>query len=240
MNREEFSSTFSTLVNSYAHNGMFGEDSSRADLRFDEYEKSVFLTEAQEDYVLSLYTGRNSSGNSFEQTEEVRRYLAGLLEEKYLEQAQRKDGAPIGVSPTSRFFTLPDNLWFIVYESAVTCGGACGEDYPIEAVPITLDEYHRVRKNPFRGANERRALRLDVSEDTIEVVSNLEVVAYYIRYLRKLRPIVLTHIEDTNIRGINEPTECELPDILHQKILQLAVQNALRSRALIGNNNESR
>lgn len=230
MNIEEFSSTFSTLVNSYAHNGMFGEDSSKADLRFDEYEKSVFLTEAQEDVALSLYTGRNSSGNSFEQTEEVRRYLAGLLEEKYLEQVQKEDGAPIGVSPTSKFFALPDNLWFIVYESAVTCGGACGEDYPIEAVPITLDEYHRVRKNPFRGANERRALRLDVSEDTIEVVSKLDVVAYYIRYLRKLRPIVFIHLDDTNIRGVSEPTECELPDILHQKILERAVQLAVQSR----------
>ena len=230
MNIKEFSSTFSTLINSYAHNGIHGEDSSKADLRFDEYEKSVFLTDGQEDVALSLYTGRNPYGLSFEQTEEVRRYLSGLLSEKYLEEVPREGGLPIGIGSSSKFFSLPDDLWFMVYESAFTSGSDCGEGYQIEAVPITSDEYHRVRKNPFRGANGRRALRLDISEDIIEVVSKYDVTSYYVRYLRKLKPIILTHLDDTNIRGLNVPTECELPDILHQKILERAVQLAVQSR----------
>jgi hypothetical protein len=37
-------------------------------LNFDEYEKSVFLTKAQEELVIHYYTGK-ATGDSFEDTE---------------------------------------------------------------------------------------------------------------------------------------------------------------------------
>ncbi len=77
MRLEDFSNGFDTLLNSNSKRDGFG--TSDADIRLDEYEKSLFLTEAQETYVISLYNGRNSSGESFEQTEELRRYLAPLI-----------------------------------------------------------------------------------------------------------------------------------------------------------------
>ena len=48
-------------------------------LEFDEYEKSVFLTKAQEELVISIYDGKNLSGESFENTEEARRSLSSLV-----------------------------------------------------------------------------------------------------------------------------------------------------------------
>ena len=51
MTTEEFSNEFDTLLNSY------GENPSTIEL--DEYEKSVFLTKAQEEIVIDLYSGKN-------------------------------------------------------------------------------------------------------------------------------------------------------------------------------------
>jgi hypothetical protein len=44
MTTREFSDSFDTLLNSYANKAAFGEDTSKADIRLDEYEKSVLLT----------------------------------------------------------------------------------------------------------------------------------------------------------------------------------------------------
>ena len=231
MNTREFSSSFDTLVGSFTHQAAFGEDISNADYRFDEYEKSVFLTQAQEELVLSLYNGRNSSLQGFEETEELRRYLSDLIAEAELSPLTSTSGRPIGIDSRSKFFTLPEDLWFITYESVMLDGGGKCEDQTSQSVyPVTQDEYHKIRKNPFRGANARRALRLDLSDGNVEIVSNYDVSKYYVRYLRRLNPIILTSLDDQSINGISVATECELPVYLHQKILERAVELGVRSR----------
>jgi len=78
MTIQDFSDGFDTLVNSYNRRQNFGEQDS---LSFDEYEKSQFLTKAQEELVIAWYSGRNSYGEGFESTEEARRYLSTLVRE---------------------------------------------------------------------------------------------------------------------------------------------------------------
>ena len=75
MTNEEFSNEFDTLVNS---NSIINSNGIESPLEFDEYEKSLFLTKAQETIVTSLYNG-NLVGDSFEKTEELRRYLSDLV-----------------------------------------------------------------------------------------------------------------------------------------------------------------
>jgi len=117
MTLEEFSNSFDTQLNSFAHTAQFGDISSKADIVLDEYEKSVFLTKAQEEVALGLYNGRNSLGESFEETEELRRYLSNLIEEAELTPIVSSNGKPLGISSKSKFFTLPDDppVWFITY-----------------------------------------------------------------------------------------------------------------------------
>jgi len=232
MNNKDFSNGFDNLLNSYAHSGRFGEDVSTIDLRVDEYEKSQFLAYAQEDIVLSLYTGRNSSTLGFEETEELRRYLSNLVEDAELSPTTTSNGKPLGVDSNSKFFTLPDNLWFITYESVLISNGKCGNDTTMEVVPVRQDEYHRLKNNPFRGANDRRSLRLDLSDGMVEIVSKYNVTSYYVRYLKKIKPIVLTDLREDGltINGVSEATECELHESLHHRILERAVEMAIRSR----------
>ena len=237
MTNQEFSNGFQTLVNSYQRFRDFDDKEPRDTIEFDEYEKSLYLTKAQEELVVSLYNGKNPFRESFEQTEEMRRYLSSLVEEKQLDPIQTSNGMPLGIDSKSKFFTLPDNLWFITYESVRISNGKCESHTSQDVYPVRQDEYHKIKKNPFRGANNRRALRLDLSENNVEIVSKYEVTQYYIRYIRKVKPIVLEDMPDElTVNGINRETECELHESLHQRILELAVSIALQSKGYTINN----
>ena len=53
MTCEEFSNAFDTLLNSYASKASFGDAASASSIQLDEYEKSVLLTQAQDEVVKS-------------------------------------------------------------------------------------------------------------------------------------------------------------------------------------------
>jgi hypothetical protein len=242
MTRENFSNGFDTLLNSFGNTIQYGEPNAKIDIALDEYEKSLFLTQAQEEEVLSLYNGKNIDKESFESTEELRRYLAPLIEEAELSPITTSNGKFLGLESNSKFFTLPENLWFITFERVLITDGKCEGSTSLDVYPVRQDEYHKIRKNPFRGANDRRALRLDLSEGNVEIISKYGITSYYVRYLRKLKPIILSDLgNEISINGVSKATDCELPDILHQRILERAVMMALRSRGIRNeNNNENR
>ena len=231
MTLQDFSNNFDALLNSYATVAGFGSADNPGSIELDEFEKSQFLTKAQEEIVVSLYNGKNPYGEGFEQTEELRRYLANLVEEAELNPIATSNGKPLGVSSRSKFFTLPEDLWFITYESVKLEDAKCENMSTQDVYPVRQDEYHKIKRNPFRGANERRALRLDLSEGNIEIVSKYEVIKYYLRYLRKIKPILLVPLADgLDLEGYTTPQECEVHESLHQRILELAVRMALQSR----------
>lgn len=233
MQLNDFSNQLDVLLNSYAVGGTFEKANYPGTIKLDEYEKSLLLTKAQDDIVIELYSGRNSIGASFEETEEMRRYLSVLVMEANLEPITTSSNKPLGIDSSSKFFTLPPDLWFITYESVQVSDGKCENSAPMSVYPVTQDEYHKIKKNPFRGANSRRALRLDLSDGVVEIVSKFTVTNYYIRYLRKLKPIILINLgAEQTIKGDSGASECELPEILHQRILDRAVQLALQSRGI--------
>lgn len=231
MTIDEFSNSFDTLLNSYAFISNFGEETSKQTITLDEYEKSLLLTKAQEEIVLSLYNGKNPYGEAFEGTEELRKYLSNLITEKSLKPITNTSGTPLGLESKSKFFTLPEDLWFITLESVVIDNSKCGAETIMKVYPVKQDEYQAIRDNPFRGANDRRALRLDLSEGNVEIICKYMIAIYYIRYIKKVPPIILEDLpNDLTIEGKSEASDCILHEALHQKILDRAVQLALQSR----------
>lgn len=231
MTREEFSNGFDTMLNSYSASAKFGEESTRQSIALDEYEKSLCLTKAQEEIVTSLYNGKNPYGDSFESTEETRRYLSNLVAEKYLKPITNTGGTPLGITSTSTFFTLPEDLWFITLESVITSNSKCRNEVYIKVYPTKQDEYLNIKDNPFRGANDRRALRLDLSEGNVEIICKYMIDAYYVRYIKKVPPIILEDLpNELTIEGKNKASDCILHEALHQKILERAVQIALQNK----------
>ena len=67
MTTKEFSDAFDTLIAAYNHKSEFGDQTSLADVTLDEYEKSVFLTQAQDQIVKNYFSNRtNSVGEGFD------------------------------------------------------------------------------------------------------------------------------------------------------------------------------
>lgn len=227
----EFSNEFDTLLNSYSTVPPYG-DENKLDITLDEYEKSVFLTKAQEEVVVELYTGKNQFGESFERTEEIRRYLSDLVKTVVLSD---KLTGHVGLSKTSMFFQLPEDVWFITYESATLkderLGCLDGEEATI--VPVTQDEYYRIAKNPFRGPSKGRAVRLDIGDGVIEIISDYNIDKYLVRYLSRPKPIVLVDLNELSVNGIKARTECELNPVIHRAILERAVRLAIISKTQV-------
>lgn len=226
MTTEEFSNEFDSLINSYSGLEQFGI--SQNPLNFDEYEKSVFLTKAQEEIAEGLYTGK-ILGDSFEDTEQLRRYLSDLVKTDTPKEDERING--LG-GDQSHFFKLPKDLWFITYESIKVSGKSeCINGKELEVIPVTQDEFHRIKGNPFRKANSRRALRLDVDNQTVEIISEFDITEYLVRYLSKPEPIILLDLPDElTINNENKKTECKLNPGIHRMILEVAVNMAIKSR----------
>lgn len=229
MTNEEFSNEFDNLVNKNVAKP-FGVDSTP--LEFDEYEKSMFLTKAQESVVISLYRG-TLTGDSFEKTEELRRYLNELIKTYTTTNKVENEG----LTDNSYFFDIPDDVWFITYESAVSQDErlGCAKGTVMEVVPTAQDSLHKTSRNPFRGPNKRRVLRLDVEGKVVELISKFDIDKYQIRYLAKPEPIILIDLpEDLSINGLTKKTECILNPAIHRVILETAVNLALKSRASAG------
>lgn len=229
MTNEEFSNEFDNLVNKNIAKP-FGVDSTP--LEFDEYEKSMFLTKAQESVVISLYRG-TLTGDSFEKTEELRRYLNELIKTYTTTNKVENEG----LTDNSYFFDIPDDVWFITYESAVSQDErlGCAKGTVMEVVPTAQDDLYKTSRNPFRGPNKRRVLRLDVEGKVVELISKFDIDKYQIRYLAKPEPIILIDLpEDLSINGLTKKTECILNPAIHRVILETAVDLALKSRAGAG------
>ena len=230
MTVEEFSNGFDSLVASYRRFKDFDKQELLDSIEFDEYEKSLFLTKAQDDLVISLYTGKNPFRDSFEKTEELRRYLSELVVETELSPTENSTGI-LGMGSRSKFFTLPEDLWFITYEQVDVSDAKCEGSSKLDVVPVTQDEYHRIKRNPFRGANTRRALRLDLADGVVEIISKLTVVSYYVRYIKEPKPIILTELPNgLTIKELSAVTPCELHTALHQRILEEGVRLALQTK----------
>jgi len=233
MNTQEFSNSFDTLVNSYARFKDFDKRELLDSIEFDEYEKSLWLTRAQESLVIALYNGRNVLGESFESTEELRRYLDPLVKTKVYLTSEQIAGT--GVSAMSKFYQIPEDLAFIVMEQVALNDASlgCYNGTTVLVRPVTHDEYERVKNNPFVGPSKRRALRLDAGDGVLEIVSKYTIGNYTIRYVSKPTPIVLEDMPDgVSVDGVSQTTECILNPLLHNTILENAVRMALSSKAV--------
>ena len=230
MTNKEFSDGFSTLLNSF---------DITPNITLDEYEKSTFLTNAQEQLIIDIYSGRNVIyGKSFEQTEELRRYLSNLVETY---ETSTKVTGKLGLSKDSVFFEIPQDTWFITYEVALLKDSRLGCLDGIEAsvVPLPQDDLYRAKDNPFRGPSKDRVLRLDIKSDLAELISKYNVDKYLMRYISQPTPIILVDLPDgLSINGISTESECELNPVVHRAILERAVQLAIISKTQLTGNKE--
>lgn len=205
MTLEELSNEFDVIVNSY--------DNSQS-LVFNEYEKSIYLTKAQEYIIKDLY-------RNYEGTEELNSYLKTLI----------KDKTYTIEDSTNIELDYPDNFLYILKEYA-NINTTCKSNSRVDVLPITQDEYNEVVENPFRGSKSK-VLRLE--ENKIKLITDLPIISYTMTYLSNPSPIILIDLPNglTINNESKKSTIIETSESIHREILDKAVQLAIQSKTLL-------
>ena len=241
MDIDAFSDKFDVLLNSYNNPSLFGDGDSIYDITVDEYEKSVHLTHAVKQFVVDYYSGTNPLNLSFEEKERMREALDVLVRTvKYdsagLSSSEEEDYDPIEV-PDNTFlstFPKPSNLLFIIFEEVKFSDYLCGVNQrKAVVIPATHDDLWYRLQNPFRGPSNGRVLRVNAS-NCIELISNHPIGSYVLRYLKQPEPIILTDLPNgLTIDGKNKKSvKCELREITHDAILEIAVRLAIQAKSI--------
>ena len=196
MNVQEFSNSFDTLLQPYIAKESFSEQNN---LAFDEYEKSIFLTKAQEQIVLELY-------QELEQSEEVRKYLSNLIKTDNYVPIGEQDETLINNNFKSYKVEINNDILFMIYEQCtLNDENNCINNKIVSVVPTIHDDLAKVLNNPFKSPNSRKVIRLDF-DNKIELISKYSISNYKVRYLKKPNPIILITLED-NLSINNGDTE---------------------------------
>lgn len=225
MDVQELSNLFDTLLQPYITKDVSGEQNT---LAFDEYEKSIFLTKAQEQIVLELY-------QKLEQSEENRKYLSNLIKTGNYVPVGEQDETLINNTFKSYKVEIKDSVLFMIYEQCTLSDeNNCINNKIVSVVPTIYDDLDKVLKNPFKSPNNRKVIRLDF-DNKIELISKYNISNYKIRYLKKPNPIILVKLEDLNIDKKQEVSNGETNPILHERIVQRAVQLAVQSKVKSNN-----
>ena len=221
MTSQEMSLEFDILYNNIASNMAPGIDA---------YEKSVFLTKAQEQIVLELY-------QELEQSEEVRKYLSNLIKTDNYTPVGEQDETLINNNFKSYKVDISNNILFMIYEQCTLSDeNNCINNKIVSVVPTIHDDLDKVLKNPFKSPNSRKVIRLDF-DNKIELISKYNISNYKVRYLKKPNPIILITLDD-NLSINNGDTKVsngETNPILHERIVQRAVQLAVQSKVKSNN-----
>ena len=230
------------------------EFSNEFDIRYDNaskgapgldlYEKSVFLTTAQDQIVKEAYSGGTPSGNGFEGSEIRRRQLSELVRDykvtNPLSDFSSANTPAENLISTSQFFGLPTDLMYIVLEKAkLKSTDPCLNNKVVTVIPVTHDEFLAQQDNPFRKPNSNKAWRLDLfrlgSGQKAELFAPAEIAEYQIRYVKRPRPIILANFEsEEELMGLgltvdseNVARTSELNTEVHRDIVSRAVELAI-------------
>lgn len=238
MTNQEFSNEFDVLYNNIMSNAAPG---------LDEYEKSVFLTKAQDEIIKNYF---NPKGNKYQEgfdDNEKRQIDFSMI----MRITSITDGFTNGTFDSrGTIVKLPADALTILNEYAIVTRKANSTDpnsteqknFRLIVVPLEYKEYSRLMSKPYKRPLKFQAWRLLDNSDTekkaeVIVGPNDTLTSYNIRYIKKPRAIILSDLEGVTLDGKTAAQTCELDPILHQEILQRAVE--LAKAAYIGDINSA-
>lgn len=138
-------------------------------------------------------------------------------------------GTPLfDMRENTKSVTLPSKLMYAINEMAEVTRN--DKKILLQVVPVKFDEYSRLMCKPYKRPLKYQAWRLInndvVNKADIVVGPSDTLTKYTIRYVRRPNPIIVSNLDGLTIEGKSTATECELDPILHEEILQRAVELA--------------
>ncbi len=217
MTNSEFSNEFDILYNNIMSNQAPG---------INEYEKSVFLTKAQDNIVKAYFNPYgNKTQEGFDGSE--RRQIDFSMLVKVTSINEFTEGGAFD----SRSITaeIPSNILMIINESLYVTRST--RNLVLTVIPIGYQEYSRLMSKSFKRPLKSQAWRLIHNDTTnkAELVAGFNDVinSYQIRYVKRPQAIILEDLDGVTLDdNKNMAQNCELDPILHQEILQRAVELA--------------
>lgn len=241
MNAHEFSNQFDVLYNNITSNQAPG---------LNEYEKSVFLTKAQDEIIKNYFNPKaNKVQDGFDSTAKRQTDFSMLLATYELDIPNiwfNDTSLDRKVDPRAVNFDLPHDLFLAINESILDKSNTRIR----QVIPLSFSEYTRLMSKPYKEPLKYQAWRLiaNVSEfagTTTSLILNsvdrarakTEGVTYILRYVKTPIPIILENLEEAygenlTINGYTggeqeyENNCCELHPAIHEEILQRAVELA--------------
>ena len=149
-------------------------------------------------------------------------------------------GAPLfDMRENTKSVTLPSKLMYAINEMVEVTRN--DKKILLQVVPVKFDEYSRLMCKPYKRPLKYQAWRLInndvVNKADIVVGPSDTLTKYTIRYVRRPNPIIVSDLDGLTIEGKSTATECELDPILHEEILQRAVELAKIAWTNIGQDN---
>lgn len=193
----------------------------------DEYEKSVILTQAQDELVMSLATADTVA-------------ISKLVKTVVLDESD-KDTESVVIDKRSKVFTHGHEIMYLLSEGIAaftTVEGVITVDLQMGIVPLLHAAYMELVKKPYTLPPRKVAYRLINSSALQEVISEaandvttFEVLTndaslnykYYMTYVMYPEPIILAALTDgSTIKGQTAEATSKLAKTLHTSILQYA------------------
>lgn len=241
MNVSEFSLEFDVLYNNITSNLSPG---------LSEYEKSVFLTRAQEQIVKNHFGIKSNSkqeglNNSIKRDTD----FSTLFKTVSINSGITEIPNPTNTLNTRvRRFTIKEDYLFIINEFCeIEKRDSAGnvDTQLTTVVPLHYSEFARLNSGPYKEPNLHETWRIisdvvTVNESTFDLYIryNWTLINYIIRYIKKPNPIILEELitQNLTIDGKDAVSNCELNPILHQEVLDRAVE--LAKVAFLGSTEE--
>ena len=243
MTNLELSNEFDILYNNITSNQAPG---------LDEYEKSVFLTKAQDEIIKSYFNPKlNKVQEGFDGSERRQIDFSMITRVKTINSFY---DATLDNHHNTKAIIIDEDIMMFINEFVEV--NRDRNQSRLVVVPIDYSTYSTLMSKPYTRPHKNQAWRLLYSSSrgkNIELIIGPDdtLVEYQVRYIIKPKPIILVplHEEGLSVGGgylgtdangaltkdltkVKNGSECELDPIIHPEILQRAVE--LAKAAYIG------
>ena len=203
----------------------------------EEYEKSMFLTIAQEELVKDAFSRKtNALGEGYDDSIRRQSDFRTLISTATPLPLSASDISAFNTRSTTRYYEYPDDAFLVLNEELSVEGNFK------TVVPLSYDEYARLMMRPYKYPPKGQVWRLITNKgvtsgsepttyEVIELIGNFhtgDIIDYRMRFVQRPKPIILAALTGgLSIEGQTEQsTSFDLPEHLHDEVLVRAVNLA--------------